>query len=260
MDLASIIGLVVGTGLILAAILLKASITNFVDISSILIVFGGTISATMISFPLPNVIQTGKTFTRIFFGHTVDLTSTVQEMMKIATLARKEGPLALEKYKVDDVFLQKGLGLVADGTRGEVLQHMLSIERDYVEERHGESQAVLEKMGELAPAWGMIGTLIGLVIMLLKLDDPSSIGPAMAVALLTTFYGAVWANFILIPAAKKLETRTKKEVQRFNLIIETMLSIGEVENPRLLQERLLGMLPPKDRLEAAPPKSKGEGK
>ena len=107
-------------------------------------------------------------------------------------------------------------------------------------------------MGELAPAWGMVGTLIGLVIMLLKLDDPSAIGPAMAVALLTTFYGAVLANFILIPAASKLEQRTKREVQKLNLIIETLVSISEVENPRLLQERLQGMLSPKERAAAMP--------
>ena len=155
--------------------------------------------------------------------------------------------MALEKYKTEDPFLKKGLGLVADGTKGDALKQILELERDFMEERHGDSQAILSKMGELAPAWGMVGTLIGLVIMLLKLDDPSTIGPSMAVALLTTFYGALWANFILIPAATKLELRTRNELVKFNLIIETMLSISELENPRLLQERLLGFLPPKER-------------
>ena len=139
------------------------------------------------------------------------------------------------------------------------MRSIMELERDVMEERHTESQAILEKMGELAPAWGMVGTLIGLVIMLLSLDDPSSIGPAMAVALLTTFYGALWANFILMPAASKLEQRTKKEVLNLNLMIETLMSIAETENPRLLQERLMGFLPPRERAAAVPTKSPGKG-
>jgi chemotaxis protein MotA len=254
MDLATLIGVICGLILVLSSILLKASITNFIDISSILIVFGGTIASTLNAFPLNGVITALKTSIKVIFGHKVDFIGTFQEMLKIASMARKEGPLALEKYKTEDMFLKKGMGLVADGTRGEVLQRILELERDAIEQRHGEIQSILEKMGELAPAWGMIGTLIGLVIMLLKLDDPSSIGPAMAVALLTTFYGALWANFILIPAASKLEVRTKIEVQRLNLIIETMMSMAETENPRLLQERLLGLMTPKDRLAAIPTK------
>ena len=244
MDIATLIGIVSGTALILGAIMLNASITNFLDIPSILIVFGGTTAATLNSFPLGSVINALKTSAKIFFGHSINFVATLQEMLKIATVARKEGPLALEKYKTGDAFLKKALGLVADGTKGEVLRRILELERDAIGERHAESQAILEKMGDLAPAWGMIGTLIGLVIMLLKLDDPSSIGPAMAVALLTTFYGAVWANFYLIPSATKLEQRTKSELQRLTLVIETMMSISEVENPRLLQERLLGLLTP----------------
>ncbi|MFH1137655.1 MAG: MotA/TolQ/ExbB proton channel family protein [Pseudomonadota bacterium] len=247
MDIASIIGVVSGIVLVVASILMNASIMNFLDIPSIMIVIGGTIASTFNSFPMGKVILALKISLRVFFGHRVDYISTLQEMLKISTLARKEGPLALEKYKSDDPFLKKGLGLVADGTKGDALKQILELERDFTEERHSESQTILEKMGELAPAWGMIGTLIGLVIMLLKLDDPSTIGPAMAVALLTTFYGALWANFILIPAATKLGIRTQSELVRFNLIIETMMSISELENPRLLQERLLGFLPPRER-------------
>jgi chemotaxis protein MotA len=259
MDIATLIGIVSGTVLLLSAIMINASITNFLDIPSIMIVFGGTIAATLNSFPLGSVMNALKTSAKIFFGHSVDFVETLREMLKIATMARKEGPLALEKYKAGDPFLQKALGLVADGTKGEVLRRILELERDAIGERHSESQAILEKMGDLAPAWGMIGTLIGLVIMLLKLDDPSSIGPAMAVALLTTFYGAVWANFYLIPAATKLEQRTKTELQRLSLVIETMMSISDVENPRLLQERLLGMLTPRDRQAAMPAKAAAGG-
>ena len=252
MDLGTIIGVIAGLALVLSAIMLKASVVNFIDVSSFLIVFGGTTAATLVAYPLASVINALKISIKIFFGHRIDYTATLQEMMKVASLARKEGPLALEKYKTEDPFLKKGLGLVADGTKGQTLASILILERDTMEERHAESQAILEKMGELAPAWGMIGTLIGLVIMLLNLDDPSSIGPAMAVALLTTFYGALWANFILLPAASKLELRTGRELININLMIETLVSISETENPRLLQERLLGFLPPRDRASATP--------
>ena len=254
MDLGTIIGIVAGTALVLSAIMLKASVMNFIDPSSFLIVFGGTTAATLNAFPLPSVINALKTSVSILFGHRINFVGTLQEMIKIANMARKEGPLALEKYKTDDLFLKKGLTLVSDGTRGQVLKSILELERDITEERQMESQLILEKMGDLAPAWGMIGTLIGLVIMLLKLDDPSSIGPAMAVALLTTFYGAFWANFLLLPAASKLEQRSKQEILKTNLVIETLVSISETENPRLLQERLMGFLPPKDRHEALPTK------
>ncbi|MBU2552441.1 MAG: MotA/TolQ/ExbB proton channel family protein [Proteobacteria bacterium] len=252
MDIATIIGVISGTGLVLASILLKASIVNFIDVSSIFIVFGGTFAATLNAFPLASVINAIKTSFKIFFGHRIDFVATLRDMLKVAVLARKEGMLALEKYKTDDMFLKKGLGLVADGTKGQVLREIMELERDITIERHEESQLILEKMGELAPAWGMIGTLIGLVIMLLSLSDPSSIGPAMAVALLTTFYGALWANFILLPAASKLEQRSKREALNTNLIIETLLSIADTENPRVLQERLLGFLPPKERQSALP--------
>lgn len=255
MDIATLIGVIVGTGLVLSSILLKASISNFVDASSMLIVFGGTVAATLNSFPLSSVLGAFKISIKIFTVHRIDLVQTLKDMIQISALARKEGPLALEKYQTTNEFLKKGLALVADGTKGPAVKKIMELERDTIEERHGESQLILEKMGELAPAWGMIGTLIGLVIMLLQLDDPSSIGPAMAVALLTTFYGAMWANFLLLPAATKLEQRTKREMLNDNLIIEALVSIAENENPRLLQERLLGALPSRERAAILPAKT-----
>ena len=254
MDIATIIGVVSGLGLVLSAILLKASIVNFMDVSGVFIVFGGTTAATLNSFPMDSVLNAFKISIKVFFVQRIDYVKVLKELLTIAKLARKEGPLALEKYKTSDAFLKKGLRLVADGTNGSVIRAILVLERDAVEERHKESQLILEKMGDLAPAWGMIGTLIGLVIMLLNLDDPSSIGPAMAVALLTTFYGALWANFLLLPAATKLEQRTKREILRSNLIIETLGSISGNENPHVLQERLLGFLPTRDRRSALPGK------
>ncbi len=259
MDIGTLIGIVSGTAMILVAILLKADLVNFFDPAGILIVFGGTTAAILNSFPMQAVFHAFKISIKIFFSHRIDYTAVLKEMITLAAIARKKGPIALEQYKTEDMFLKKALSLVADGTSGPLLREILELERDSVEERHIESQLILEKMGDLAPAWGMIGTLIGLVIMLLNLNDPSTIGPAMAIALLTTFYGAVWANFYLLPASSKLEQRTKKEIIKSNLIIETMVSISGNENPRILQERLLGFLPSGERQNAVPGSKKKKG-
>jgi chemotaxis protein MotA len=233
---------------------MSASLSNFADIPSVLIVVGGTMASALNSYNMKSLFAALKVMIRVLFGHKINYLETMQEMLKIATVARKEGPLALEKYTTEDPFLRKGLMLVADGTKGESLRSILELERDAKIERHEEGQSIIQKLSELAPAWGMIGTLIGLVIMLLNLKDPDSIGPSMAIALLTTFYGAILANFIFIPAATKLDQRTKSEVLNTNLMIETLASIAESENPRLLQEKLLGYLPPKERITAAPGK------
>jgi len=256
MDIGTIIGIVGGTVMLLAAILLKASLVNFIDLAGIFIVFGGTTASTLNAFPMQSVFHALRISIKIFFSHRIDYTGVLREMIKLSALARKNGPVAMEKYKTDDAFLKKALTLTADGTGGEVLRQILELEREAIEERHIESQVILEKMGDMAPAWGMIGTLIGLVIMLLNLSDPSTIGPAMAVALLTTFYGALWANFYLLPASSKLEQRTKKEIIKSNLIIETVVSISGNENPRILQERLLGFIPPRERQKALPTRKK----
>jgi len=260
MDIGTLIGIVGGSAMVLVAIMLKAGLDSFIDPASILIVFGGTTAATLNSFPMKSVFHAFKISVKIFFSHRIDYTAVLKEMITIAAIARKKGVVVLDQYKTEDVFLKKALTLAADGTTGKVLRQILELERDAVEERHIESQIILEKMGDLAPAWGMIGTLIGLVIMLLNLNDPSTIGPAMAIALLTTFYGALWANFYLLPASTKLEQRTKKEIIKSSLIIETMVSISGNENPRILQERLLGFLPSGERKNALPVRKKKEAK
>lgn len=256
MDIGTLIGIVGGTAMVLVAIILKAGLDSFFDPASILIVFGGTTAATLNSFPMQSVFHAFKISVKIFFSHRIDYTAVLKEMITLSAIARKKGIVALDQFKTEDAFLKKALTLAADGTNGKVLRQILELERDAVEERHIESQIILEKMGDLAPAWGMIGTLIGLVIMLLNLNDPSTIGPAMAIALLTTFYGALWANFYLLPASTKLEQRTKKEIIKSNLIIETMVSISGNENPRILQERLLGFLPSGERKHALPVRKK----
>jgi chemotaxis protein MotA len=208
---------------------------------------------------MQGVFHAFKISIQIFLSHRIDYTHILKEMIKLSAIARKKGLFTIEQYKTEDTFLKKALTLTADGTDKKVIRQILELERDAIEERHIESQLILEKMGDLAPAWGMIGTLIGLVIMLLNLSDPSTIGPAMAVALLTTFYGALWANFYLLPASNKLEQRTRKEIIKNNLIMETMVSISGNENPRILQERLLGFIPSRERKKALPVRKKTAG-
>jgi len=207
MDIGTIIGIAVGLILVLVSILLKGSILAFIDPASILIVIGGTCSATLVAFPIKSVMGAIKASVSIFFQHRIDHLETVRTLLKAAEMVRKEGPLGLEKFKTNDQFMKTAFALVADGYKTEDLRHVLIIEMEAATARQEEVVNVLEKMAELAPAWGMIGTLIGLVIMLLNLSDPQSLGPAMAVALLTTLYGALWANLILTPSAAKLEER-----------------------------------------------------
>jgi chemotaxis protein MotA len=252
MDFGTLIGVIGGAFLVLLAILLKADLVNFIDPASILIVFGGTTAATLSAFPLPSTLLAFRTSIKVFFSHRIDFSAVLKELILLAALARKKGLVAMEQHKTEDAYLKKAISLTADGTESRIIKEILELERDAIEERHIESQLILEKMGDLAPAWGMIGTLIGLVIMLLNLNDPSTIGPAMAIALLTTFYGAFWANYFLLPAANKLEQRTKKELLRSSLIIETMIAISKNEHPRILQERLLSFLPSRERAKAVP--------
>lgn len=247
MDLGTIIGVVVGLVLVLTSILLKGTLLAFVDVASLLIVVGGTFAATMVAFPMGSVMRAVKASISIVFTHRIDYVATVRTLLKAADAARKEGPLALEKAEASNEFMKTGFALVADGYRPEDIKGVLHIELEATVARQEEIVTILEKMAELAPAWGMIGTLIGLVIMLLNLSDPSSIGPAMAVALLTTLYGALWANLLLTPSAAKLNERTEKEAMDMNLILEGALAMARNENPRAIQQRLLGFMPSEDR-------------
>ena len=247
MDIGTIIGVVVGLGLVLVSIILKSPITAFIDVSSVLIVVGGTLAATMVAFSIKSVMTAIKASLQIFFQQKINYAATVRELLAAADVARREGALGLEKLSTKSSYMKTGYTLVADGYKTEDVRDVMTIELEAAASHREEVVAVLEKMAELAPAWGMIGTLIGLVIMLLNLDDPQSIGPAMAVALLTTLYGALWANLLLTPAATKLTERSEKETHNYRLILEGTLGIARNENPRAIQQRLVGFMPPEDR-------------
>lgn len=261
MDLGTIIGIVVGLALVLVSILLKGTIVAFIDVASMLIVVGGTFAATMVAFPVGSVMGAMKAVLGIFFQHRIDYLETVRSLLKAADIVRREGPLGLEKIKTNNSFMATAYGLVADGYRPEDMRSVLDIEIEATVARHVEVVKILEKMAELAPAWGMIGTLIGLVIMLLNLSDPAAIGPSMAVALLTTLYGALWANLILSPSAAKLSERSEREAQDMRLVLEGAMGMARNENPRAIQQRLIGFMPSEDRAALqAKGKAKAKGK
>lgn len=247
MDLGTIIGIIVGITMVVVSILLSGSLSSFWDVPSLAIVLGGTLASTMVAFPLKSVMAAGKAAISVFFGTRIDHVETVRTILRAANAVRKDGALALEKMKVDKSFMQTAFQLVADGMNPEDVGHTLTIEMEAAGTRQAEIVKVLEKMAELAPAWGMVGTLIGLVIMLLKLDDPKAIGPAMSVAILTTFYGALLANFLLGPSATKLEERSEREQEDYRLVMEGAIGMARNENPRTIQQRLLGFMPPTDR-------------
>jgi chemotaxis protein MotA len=247
MDLATLIGLLMSFGLVGAAIVMGGNPLIFVDVPSILIVFGGTIGITLINYPLANVIGVIGVVKNTFF-HTLDEPSKIiEQFIEYANKARREGILALEPVlkELSDDFLRKGLQMAVDGMEPQAIQEIMEIDIAYLQERHDLGAEIMSTMGGFAPAMGMIGTVIGLVQMLQSMDDPSSIGPSMAVALITTFYGAILANLIFNPMAGKLKTRSKEEVLLREMMLEGILSISKGENPRIVEEKLNSFLPPK---------------
>ncbi|QUH26285.1 flagellar motor protein [Serpentinicella alkaliphila] len=247
MDLATIIGIVVGLVFVVAGILVDGDLLTYLNLPSILIVLGGTVSATFVAYPLSRVLAAMKIVSKAFSSNDVEPSEIIGKVIGLANTARKEGLLALEEAasEIDDKFLQKGIMLIVDGTDPELVRNLLETELNFVEERHKEGQGIFEAMGSYAPAFGMIGTLIGLINMLRSLDDPSTIGPSMAVALITTFYGSLLANLIFLPIANKLKLRSKEEIMRKEIMVEGLLSIQAGENPRIIEEKLKAFLPPK---------------
>ncbi len=244
MDIATIIGIVAGAGLIIAAILMGSGLGAFIDIPSVLVVIGGSTAAMLIAFPLNRVIGSIKIALKAFFSPKISPEEIIEKVVTLAVTARKESIIALEKEEIDDPFLAKGIRLVVDGTAPNLVRSILKTEIGFMKQRHTIGQKVFKTLGAMGPAFGMIGTLIGLVQMLQNLSDPGSIGPAMAVALLTTFYGAVLANLIAIPIAEKLAGKSSEEVLMMEVVIEGVLSILEGDNPIIVRSKLEAFLSP----------------
>lgn len=248
MDIATIIGLILGFGLILTSIAMGGGgLGPFIDPPSMMIVFGGATAASLINFPLKANLGSFTVVLKCFLFKLPSTNETIAQFKKFAEVVRKDGLLALEDQasEIKDDFMKRGLESLISGVPADDVARTLETELAYIEQRHLAGKKLIDSAGAAAPAFGMIGTLIGLVQMLRALDDPSKIGGGMATALLTTLYGALVANVVCIPMAGKLEARNQEETAIRELIIRGISLLGEGESPRVVEEKLLGFLAPK---------------
>lgn len=247
MDIASVIGVIIAGIAILGSIVVGGSVMIFVDVPSVLVVGLGLIGVTFFKWPI-EVTKNILSYTmKSFFFTPANPKNTIAKIKELAELARRESVFALEKAQIDDPFMKKAMTLAADNRPPEVISSVLQLEIDAMEERHKTGVDVFQGIADDGPAMGMIGTLIGLVQMLQNLSDPSAIGPAMAVALLTTFYGAVIANILANPMKNKIGVRSKSELTTMAIVIAGTLGIVAGENPRMIIEKLNSFLPPSER-------------
>jgi len=262
LDLASVFGLVGGIAVILITILLSGDLIGYVDIPSIICTFGGTIAMTFMAFPIKKLKEGIAALKYVFVYAETDAEYIIKSIIDLANTARKEGLLALEEaaQQLKDDFLQKGILLIVDGTDPELVRNILETELSFIEERHKSNQGVYEFMAAIGPGFGMLGTLIGLINMLANLSDPSTVGPNMAVAIVTTLYGSIIANVFCNPVISKLKIRSSQESLMKEVMLEGMLSIQAGENPRIIEEKLKAFMSPKLRnmLDSAKAPKEGE--
>ncbi|MCI8409239.1 MAG: motility protein A [Lachnospiraceae bacterium] len=254
MDIASLVGMILCMVLMIIGIISGpagvASLGNFYDFTSVMVTFGGSFMCVlMMTDGIPQYLANLKSIGLIMKIQSMNETEMIKNIIDLSNVSRKEGLLALEEAAngIDDDFLKKGLLLIVDGTDPELVRSIMETEQMAVEERHKTVIGFWENLGAMGPAWGMIGTLIGLINMLKNLSDMSTVGPNMATALITTFYGSVLANWICAPVAAKLKANNTKEITLRNIMVEGLLSIQAGENPRVIEEKLKSFLPPKDR-------------
>ncbi len=252
MDLATIIGVLAACVTVLVAIFIGGSFTQFIDLPSILIVVGGALAATLVRFPLGGVLSAFGMGAKLAFTHKkIEPRELIDNIAHLAETARKEGPLGLENVEIEEPTLAKGVQYVADGYDYTLIRETMEKERDLYLNRLNEGARVYRALGDSAPAFGMIGTLVGLVQMLATMDDPSTIGPSMAIALLTTLYGSLIANILCIPVADKLDSKFEQEELNQTLVIDGILQIRESKSPSLIREMLLAYIPEKGRNDMA---------
>ena len=259
MDFAILFGLAFSFLMIGATLLASGSPGNYLDVASLVLVFGGTIGATVTQFPLRHIFSVWRISLTPLSGKLPTSGTIVEEMVRLSIRARREGILSLEQAMNASFspFMKKGLRLAIDGIDPETVERVLVAEMTSMQDRHKNGIAVLEAMASYAPALGMMGTVIGLVQMLNTMEDPSQIGPAMALALITTFYGIILANLVFLPIAGKLRLRSQQELLLMEMMLEGIVAIANGENPRILRERLLTYQPPKERAGATAWKEPG---
>lgn len=249
MDIATIIGLVGSFALMIVAIMMGGDLMGYVDYPSIAIVVGGSILTVMTSVTMAQFFSVLKVLPKTVLSKSQDLKGLVASLVEFAVIARRDGILALENHIDDktDPFIATGIRMAVDGTDPELIEKLLQADIESLAERHKSGKQVCDLVAKYAPAFGMIGTLIGLVAMLANMSDPSAIGPGMAVALLTTLYGAILANAVFLPLADKLAIYSKKELQARVLVLQGVMAIQSGDNPRIVEQKLNVFLAPKDR-------------
>jgi chemotaxis protein MotA len=250
-DIATVAGVILGAALVGTAIVLGGSPAAYVDPASMLIVLGGASAATLASYPLARYMRIPQVCMKAIFAKKQDPVQLVEQLVELAEIARRDGILALEQSveRIDDPFLIRGIQMAVDGSDPEVIESIMETELENLMERHESGKGMLEAYAKYAPAFGMIGTLIGLVAMLQNMDDPSKIGAGMAAALITTLYGALMANILFSPLADKLGQRSHEEVLCKTIVIQGVMAIQAGDNPRNVQSKLMTFVPPALRVE-----------
>lgn len=249
MDLATLIGIIGAFAVVVVAIFLGGSFGQFIDVPSMLIVIGGGLAATLIRFQVSDIAAAfGTGFKVALASKNISPRDLITEITNLGEIVRKSGPLGLENVDVSDPILAKGVQYVADGYEMEFIRESMERERDLQLSRLSEGKRVFKALGDSAPAFGMIGTLVGLVQMLANMDDPAAIGPSMAVALLTTLYGALISNILCLPLVDKLDAKFDVDELNQTLIIDGVLQIRESKSPALIKEMLVAYLPEKHRV------------
>lgn len=247
MDIATIVGLFLALGLIVGSMLLgTAPITAYIDVPSILVVFGGAIAAAMICFPLRSMLGSPKVMLKVVLNKAEDLPALIEQLVKLAETARRDGLLALEAQiaEIENPLVKSGIQMAVDGNPPEAVEEVLRAEASSLASRHKEGKAIMDQLGRFAPAYGMIGTLMGLIMMLSDMSDPSGIGAGMAVALITTLYGAIVANVFFSPFAEKLGLLSKQELIATEIAIRGVMAIQSGESPRAIDQKLQTFIPP----------------
>jgi chemotaxis protein MotA len=246
MDLATLIGVFVAFALLGYAIVAGGSPQAYVDVPSVMIVIGGAMGASMIDVPGARLKAMGKVLGKAVKHKATSPQKLIEDLVSYAEVARRDGILSLESMckEIEDPFIVRGIQMAVDGTDPELIEQIMSTELDNLMERHDQGRTIFATLGKYAPAFGMIGTLIGLVAMLANMSDPSTIGGGMAVALLTTMYGAILANVVFLPIADKLASRSSEEVLTKTIIIKGVMSIQSGDNPRIVEQKLSTFLPP----------------
>ncbi len=246
MDIATVVGVLLGIVLVVMAIMTGGDIGAYLNGPAVMIVVGGSIAATMASQPLKGFLKIPKVVAKTLFDKTPQPAEIIRDLVDLAEVARRDGILALEGMidQMRDEFMVRGVQMAVDGTDPEIIQAVMETELENLLDRHETGKTMLDSLGRYAPAFGMIGTLVGLVAMLSNMDDPSKIGAGMAAALLTTLYGALLANVVFLPLADKLALRSGEEALCKTIIIHGVMSIQSGDNPRTVESKLMTFLPP----------------